>query len=70
MLAQAGVEAFVLLDDDVFLPDNLVRHELDWSSMGEHKVDALARHLALVGPGVRCTVRREELRGASVTLQT
>jgi hypothetical protein len=63
MLARAGVGAFVLLDDDVFLPDNLVRHELDWSSMGEHKVDALARHLALVAPGVRCTVRRHQLGG-------
>lgn len=63
MLARAGVGNFVLLDDDVFLPDNLVRHELDWSSMGEHKVDALARHLTLVAPGVRCTVRRHQLGG-------
>ncbi|MGE4222308.1 MAG: ThiF family adenylyltransferase [Vicinamibacterales bacterium] len=63
MLARAGVGAFVLLDDDVLLPENLVRHELDWSSMGEHKADALARHLALVAPGVRCTVRRHQLGG-------
>jgi sulfur-carrier protein adenylyltransferase/sulfurtransferase len=63
MLARSGVRAFVLIDDDVFAPGNLVRHELDWTSMGEHKCDALARHLALVAPGTTCTVRRQHLGG-------
>jgi sulfur-carrier protein adenylyltransferase/sulfurtransferase len=62
-LARAGVRKFVLIDDDILLPENLVRHDLDWSYVGEHKVDALAARLALVAPGVECTVRRQQLGG-------
>lgn len=62
-LARSGVRTFVLIDDDVLTPDNLVRHELDWTSMGEHKADAVARHLALAAPGTTCTVRRQRLGG-------
>lgn len=30
MLARAGVGRFLLVDDDLMLPHNLVRHDLDW----------------------------------------
>lgn len=63
MLARAGVRQYVLLDDDLFLPDNLVRHDLDWSGMGEHKTDALARRIGLAAPGSTCTLRRHRLGG-------
>lgn len=41
-LARAGVGTFVLVDDDYFTSDNIVRNELDWTAAGSHKVDALA----------------------------
>ncbi|WP_051651222.1 ThiF family adenylyltransferase [Brevundimonas bacteroides] len=48
-LARAGVGRFVLVDDDVLLPENLVRNDLDWSHVGEHKVRGVARRIALAG---------------------
>lgn len=63
MLARSGVHAFVLIDDDVFTPENLVRNELDWTSIGEHKVDALARRIALIAADSVCKVRRQRLGG-------
>lgn len=62
-LARSGVRNFLLVDDDLLLPENLVRNDLDWSGMGEHKADALARRLELVAPGVIVTVRRLRLGG-------
>ncbi|MGQ3178799.1 MAG: ThiF family adenylyltransferase, partial [Blastomonas fulva] len=55
-LARAGARDFVLIDDDVLLPENLVRHELDWDGVASHKVDALARRLEAVAPGCRVVV--------------
>lgn len=60
-LARSGVRKLVLLDDDVLLPENLVRHDLDWTSMGEHKATALARRLALAAPGTVATVKTQRL---------
>jgi hypothetical protein len=59
-LARSGVGGFELIDDDLFALENLVRNELDWRDMGSHKVDALARKLALVNP--RATVARRKIR--------
>lgn len=62
-LARAGVRDFVLIDDDVLLPENLVRHDLDWDGVASHKVDALARKLEAVAPGCKVVVRRHRLGG-------
>jgi hypothetical protein len=72
MLARAGVKSFLLVDDDVLLPDNLVRHELDWSEVGTHKVDAVARRIHFVSPDAKCSVRRHRLGGqeASGSVET
>jgi molybdopterin/thiamine biosynthesis adenylyltransferase len=51
-LARSGVRQFVLIEEDVLLPENLVRHDLDWRDVGEHKVHAAKRRLALLAPGV------------------
>lgn len=49
-LARAGARSFLLIDDDVLGPENLVRNELDWRSVGFSKVDAVARAIRLVSP--------------------
>jgi len=51
-LARAGLPNFLLLDEDVLLPGNLVRHTLDWLSVGILKVAAVANQLRNVAPGV------------------
>jgi len=62
-LARSGVGRFVLMDDDVLRPCNLVRHELDWTSVGRHKADALADRLQLINPAVVAEPRRHRLGG-------
>lgn len=63
MQARSGVGKFLLVDDDVMLPDNLVRHELDWREMGAHKVDGVARRIGLVNPRAECDTRQYRLGG-------
>ena len=67
MLARSGVGKFVLVDDDVFLPENLVRHTLDWRSVCEHKVDGVALQLKLVAPSVEVHVERLQVTGQVAT---
>jgi len=62
-LARSGVGRFLLVDDDLFLPDNIVRHDLDWREVGTHKADSVARRLMLVNPAVKCSMRRHRLSG-------
>lgn len=63
MLARSGVVRFVLVDPDVLMPDNMVRHDLDWRDIGAHKVDALARRLKNVQPAADIRLRRQKLAG-------
>ena len=63
MLARNGFERFVLIDDDVFLPGNLVRNELGLAAIGIHKVDALAARLTAVRGKIDVTRRRVPLGG-------
>jgi sulfur-carrier protein adenylyltransferase/sulfurtransferase len=46
---------FLLVDDDLFFPDNLVRHDLDWRDVGTHKADSVARRIKLVNPAAECS---------------
>ena len=62
-LARAGVGGILLFDGDILLPGNLVRHDLDWTSVGGHKVDELAWRLAVIRPGIDVTVWRTLLTG-------
>jgi molybdopterin/thiamine biosynthesis adenylyltransferase/ubiquitin-protein ligase len=62
-LARSGVGAFIVVDDDIVKPGNLVRHELDVSSLGAHKVDALEARLLAVGPNVKVDAYRTALGG-------
>jgi molybdopterin/thiamine biosynthesis adenylyltransferase len=63
VLARTGVENFVLVDDDVFLPENLVRNELVWSDVGQHKAEAVAKRIELVNAGAKVTVRKQKIAG-------
>lgn len=63
MLARSGVQQFVLVDDDILLPENLVRNDLDWRDITLHKVDGLADKLQLVNPTVTCKRYRRSLGG-------
>jgi hypothetical protein len=61
-LARSGVTGFVLVDDDLFLRDNFVRHDLDWRSVGEHKADGVARRIRYIAPNADIVIRRVKLR--------
>jgi hypothetical protein len=60
-LARMGARRFLLVDDDVFLPENVCRHPLDWRSVGQHKVDAVAEALDRIAPGMDIKVSRLNL---------
>lgn len=62
-LARSGVREFVLIDDDFMKPGNLVRHDLDFSTVGLHKAQALAQRLHAVAMDVRVASRRISLGG-------
>ena len=61
-----------LVDDDLLMPDNLVRNELDWRDMGCHKAHAVARRMQFVNPAAKTSVRLIQLAGleASGTAET
>lgn len=56
-LCRSGVDSFVLFDEQILEPGNLERHDLDWQSVGIHKVDALAARLKLINPKANVQVR-------------
>jgi molybdopterin/thiamine biosynthesis adenylyltransferase len=62
-LARSGILDFLLVDDDIFRPENVVRHDLDWRSVGDHKVDAVAHRIVNIAPGTNCDLRRARLTG-------
>jgi ubiquitin-protein ligase len=62
-LARSGVGDFVLVDDDIMRPGNLLRHELDGASIGVHKADGLEARLKALAPSVKVNVRRVALGG-------
>ena len=51
-LARTGVRDFLLVDHDIFLPENICRHELNWEDIGQHKVDGIAHQLKLISQDV------------------
>ncbi|HEY4381397.1 MAG TPA: ThiF family adenylyltransferase [Acidobacteriaceae bacterium] len=63
MLARSGVEKFVLVDDDILLPENLVRNDLDWREVTMHKVDALSEKVQYIRPGALCERYKRSLGG-------
>ena len=62
-LARSGVRGFVLIDEDILKPGNLVRHELDVGSVGAHRAEALATRLKALAAGISVSYRRVILGG-------
>lgn len=62
-LARSGVGKFLLIDDDLLTPDNLVRNDLDWRDVGLNKADALSTRIRLVNPPAKVRARRVRLAG-------
>lgn len=62
-LCRAGLRRFLLVDDDVLGPENLVRNELTWRDVAFNKVDSVKRQLELVAPGVKVEVFYTRLAG-------
>lgn len=62
-LARMGVRRFYLVDYDVFLPENAVRNALDWSNLGDHKVDGAQEALQRLGVDFDIEVSRTDITG-------
>lgn len=62
-LARAGVRRFLLIDDDVLAPQNLVRNELNWLDVGFAKVGAVKRELMRVACGVEVATYEANIAG-------
>ncbi len=62
-LARSGVASFVLIDGDLLLPGNVVRHDLDNRSVGLNKPDAVKARILDINPVGSVTVRRVLLGG-------
>jgi molybdopterin/thiamine biosynthesis adenylyltransferase/ubiquitin-protein ligase len=66
-LARMGVAKFYLVDDDIFLPGNIVRHTLDWKSVATHKVDAIENQLKYIASSIEVEVAKTNVAGQEAT---
>jgi hypothetical protein len=62
-LARSGVRRFLLVDDDLLLPENICRNELSWAGVGIHKAEAVREALSLVAPDLGIGVRIHRVAG-------
>lgn len=54
-LCRSGAKEFLLIDEDIFFPANVVRNELDLTSVGTHKAYAVRARLQQINP--KCEVK-------------
>lgn len=62
-LCRSGIKSFLLIDEDLLLPENIVRNELDLSDIGLHKSYALRSRLLRINPDAEIKVLRVNLGG-------
>jgi hypothetical protein len=62
-LVRSGIRKILLIDPDVMLPGNVIRHALDWRSVGFHKVKALRDELQALMPAVEVEVEEVLVAG-------
>jgi hypothetical protein len=68
-LPRSGCRKFLLVDDDIFLPENICRNELSWDSVGVHKAQAVQEALSLIAAGIDVDVRVHRLAGQESSLR-
>jgi len=66
-LARLGVRRFYFVDYDIFLPENIARHTLDWNSVGDHKVAAVRETINRLGVDFEVEISRAHLTGQEST---
>ena len=66
-LARTGVRNFLIVDDDVFLQENICRHELNWADVGQHKIDGIAHQLKLIAQDISVKCSPVKLSGQEAT---
>lgn len=62
-LCRSGVGNFLLIDEDIFFPDNVVRNDLDLNCVGAHKAPALQQRLQNINPYAETQIFRLSLGG-------
>lgn len=62
-LARSGIRKFLLVDDDIMLPENVCRHELNWISVGVNKAAAIKETLCLISPDMDVKVEESRITG-------
>jgi sulfur-carrier protein adenylyltransferase/sulfurtransferase len=62
-LARMGFGRIYLVDYDIFLPENVERHVLDWRHIADHKVDGVRELLMLTNANLDMEVARTHLTG-------
>lgn len=62
-LVRTGIRKILIIDPDIMLPGNIIRHALDWKSVGFHKVEALREELMSLAPGIEVEVENILIAG-------
>jgi hypothetical protein len=62
-LVRSGIRKILLIDPDVMMPGNIVRHALDWKSIGFHKVKALREEMMSLAPEMEVDVESIQIAG-------
>jgi molybdopterin/thiamine biosynthesis adenylyltransferase len=66
-LARMGMGEFFLVDHDIFFPENMERHVLDWSYVGDHKAEGVSDMLSRISSRITVDVSRVHLTGQEST---
>lgn len=66
-LARSGIQRFLLVDHDIFFPENICRHELSWEDVGQHKVDGVDHQLRLIARDMDVACLKLMLSGQEAT---
>jgi sulfur-carrier protein adenylyltransferase/sulfurtransferase len=67
-LARSGCRKFLLVDDDLFLPENICRNELSWAAVGIHKAQGVQEAFTLVAADIEADVQTHRLAGQESSL--